>query len=272
MGHRGRTILHRNKEGKSVLISFPRRKPFSVILFLSIFDKKDLRYITEKFSFIIRILSIFRVSDVTWINDTRVESLTQLIHSLYEYSILPPYLKRELSMKRELKYAGLLSPLNLPSHPKKAEPIEGELRFGSKGNFGLEITSPCRDCEVMTVDSIRRLAIKYPNYIMYSGPTQRIIDEKDLCSSLSGFVMVGSRNGENPMEYLHQIKRKYDNNGATLIIGPPRGKIMRNINNCPNKKDLDINYYNFVPKQGVRDVRAEEALAISLSILNLIIN
>ncbi|BBG27161.1 hypothetical protein IC007_1693 [Sulfuracidifex tepidarius] len=254
------------------MISFPRRKPLNVVLFLSIFDKKDLRYVTEKFSFIIRILSIFRVSNVTWVNDIGIESLTRLIHSLYEYSILPPYLKKELSMRRELKYVGLLSPLNLPSHPRKAEPIEGELRFGSKGNFGLEITSPCRDCEIMMVDSIKKQGIKYPSYVQYSGPTQKIIDKEDLCPSLSGFVIVGSRNGENPMECLHQIRRKYDNGGTTLIIGPPKGKIIRIVNDCSNKNDLDVNYYNFVPKQGVRDVRAEEALAISLSVLNVIIN
>jgi len=252
------------------LIIYPRRRPLDVVLFLSIFGKKDLRYITEMYSFIIRIASVFRVSNLNWIDDIQSPTVKRIVSNLYEYVILPPYLKKDIPLSKDLKYAGLLSPLNLPSHPKRAEPIEGELRIGSKGNFGLDIDPPCSDCEVLVTDSLKRESIRYPGYVVYHGPKQKILELEEVCSAMSSLTVVGSRNGEDPLEYSSFIRREYEAKGLTLIIGPPKGGIMKVLGNCNNER-ITIKYFNFIPKQGVRDVRAEEAFSSSLSIINSIL-
>ncbi|NON62162.1 hypothetical protein HLB03_05545, partial [Acidianus sp. DSM 29099] len=62
------------------------------------------------------------------------------------------------------------------------------------------------------------------------------------------------------------IRDKYEENGLTLLIGPPEGKVLERFGN--NSHPLIL---NFVPKQGVSNVRVEEALSASLSILNMIL-
>ncbi|MCY0849208.1 putative RNA uridine N3 methyltransferase [Sulfuracidifex metallicus] len=258
------------------MIFVPRRKPLNLVLFLSLFDKRDLRYITEKFSFIMRVSSIFRVNDLIWIDDVKNKDINKIICELYKYSILPSYLKKDFPIKNELKYAGLLSPVNLPSHPQQALPLEGEVRIGRKGNFGIDVDIPCNDGYSMVIDSIKRRAISYPDFTLYSGATQKIIDEEGFCSAISPFTIVGTRSGNNPLERYFEIKNNYERFGITLIIGPPKGGIIRKVSSCNGNEKKEqynkIEFYNFIPKQGVRDVRAEEALLSSLSIINMIIN
>lgn len=247
-----------------MIFPFPRRKDLNVILFTSIFyADKTLTEITLKTSFIIRTLSIFRVSNLYFIDDLKDSKVKKTVMDIINYALLPPYLKKKIPLKPTLKKVGLLNPVNIPSHMVEKEAIEGEYRVGDNGNFGLKSKISANSKTILVINSNPLKVIPYDFFPYYNGFKTKFI-EQDQISSFDN-IIVGSRSGKNPFEEINRIKELYEKRGITLLIGPPQGGVLKNIN--VGKKYV----YNFVPNQGVKDIRAEEALLISLSILNFIL-
>jgi predicted SPOUT superfamily RNA methylase MTH1 len=115
----------------------------------------------------------------------------------------------------------------------------------------------------MFTDSIKGSFIQYP-MIYYDGfKIHKIRFEKILEKNN---LIIGSRNGKNPLKYKEEIISMYEEKGLTLLIGPPEGMLLKKL----GEKFLEKSY-NFIIKQGVSDVRAEEAIISSLSLLNAIL-
>ena len=247
-----------------MIFPFPRRKELNVILFTSIFyTDRSLTEITLKTSFIVRTLSIFRVSSLYFIDDLKDPKIKRAVIDIINYALLPPYLKKKIPLKPTLKKVGLLNPINIPSHMVEKEAIEGEYRVGENGNFGLKSKISTRANSILIINSNPLKVKPYDFFPYYNGFKTKFI-ELDQISSFDN-IIIGSRSGKNPFEEISKIKELYEKHGITLLIGPPQGGVLKNIN--VGKEYV----YNFVPNQGVRDVRAEEALLISLSILNYIL-
>jgi predicted SPOUT superfamily RNA methylase MTH1 len=244
------------------MFEFPRRKELNVALFSSILSvESSIEEITLKVSEIFRYLLIFRVSRLYIINDS--SRLYNIIRKIYDYAILPPYLKKTIPRQEELSKVGLLSPMNIYSHIVHRLPIEGEVRIGKGGNFGFKHSLNTKGSSVLILDSTKLDYIKYP-FIYYPG-FKLVKCSLDTIKNKKNLIL-GSRSGKDPLLYKKEIIDMYEKNGITILIGPPKGNLINSLGS-----QFLMKSYNFIPKQGVSDIRAEEALMSSLSILNLII-
>ena len=248
-----------------MIFPFPRRKELNVVLFTSIFSTdKTLTEITLKTSFIVRTLSIFRVSNLYFIDDLKDPEIKKTITDIINYALLPPYLKKKMPLKATLKKAGLINPVNIPSHIVEKDAVEGEYRIGEEGDFGLKNKIKSKSRVILVINS-NPLKIKpYDFFPYYEGFKIKFL-EQDQVFSLKNLI-IGSRSGKNPFDEISKIRELYEKYGISLLIGPPQGGVLKNI----KIKNYDY-IYNFIPNQGVKDVRAEEALLASLTVLNYIL-
>ncbi|MCH4814929.1 MAG: putative RNA uridine N3 methyltransferase [Saccharolobus sp.] len=249
-----------------MMFPFPRYKPLNVALFLSIFDiENSLLEITLKLSFILRVTNTFRVNKIYWITDSvNSAKLEKIIKDLTKYALLPPYLKKYVPISRNLKKVGLMSPLAIPYHLIFKQVVEGEIRLGFKGDFGLKKRINSSSKSILITDSLKVGYIDYSGFY-YSGVKNEFVDFNKILNFDN--LIIASRNGKNPLKAKEELANLYSKYGLTLLIGPPAGNLLQRL----GKQYLDKSY-NFVIKQGVLDIRAEEALAYSLSILNLLLS
>ncbi|MCQ4349622.1 MAG: hypothetical protein NO126_02035 [Sulfolobales archaeon] len=229
-----------------------------VVLFLSTFSQESsLLEITMKLGTILRYVNIFRVSELTWIVD-RSEFL-DIVREITDYAQEVPYLKKFISLKKNLKYVGLLPPMSVPSHVVSKQAVEGEIRKVKDGEAGLGKKVRRRDGYVLVTDSRTIRVVPYEN-VFYEGPRVRFV--RSLGELEKGrFTVVGDRYGENFDKISSLLASKYEESGIRLIIGPPTGL----------PPDVLGYRVNFVMNQGVRDVRTEEALSVALAQLNSVL-
>lgn len=246
------------------MFPFPRRKELNLAIYSSFFLEKTANEQIFYIALLFRTLIVFRVSKLYLVNANN--RLYSKLKKLAKYALSPPYLKREIPLDKDLSKVGLLPPMNMQSHIVHKFLVEGEIRIGKKGNFGIkELEIPYAKFDsILITDSINRKFIKYPK-IYYNGFTVHKITLQDLLKKEN--LIIGSRSGKDPFKYKSEIQEIYDKMGLTLLIGPPEGNLLRSI-----KCERCIKFaYNFVPKQGVSDVRVEEAIISALSILNFIL-
>ena len=240
------------------MMPFPRRKPLEVVLFLSTFSQESsLLEITMKLGTILRYVNIFRVSELTWIVDQ--SKFLDTVREITDYAQEVPYLKKFISLKKNLKYVGLLPPINVPSHVVSKQAVEGEIRKVKNGEVGLGKKVRKRGGYVLVTDSRTIRTVPYEN-VFYDGPRVRFGRSLDELEK-GRFTVVGDRYGENFVKISSLLASKYEESGIRLIIGPPTGL-------PPSILGYRV---NFVMNQGVRDVRTEEALSIALAQLNSVL-
>ncbi|MEM4138713.1 MAG: putative RNA uridine N3 methyltransferase, partial [Sulfolobaceae archaeon] len=123
------------------MFPYPRSKSFDVILFPAIFNVENtLREITIKTSFLVRILTNARVTNLYWVLQSKNdEKVIKVVNSIIKYALTPPYLKKYIKLNKNLKYVGLLDPVNTPYHVVSKDLIEGELRMGIRKNDFIDI-------------------------------------------------------------------------------------------------------------------------------------
>ncbi|BCU70636.1 putative RNA uridine N3 methyltransferase [Stygiolobus caldivivus] len=253
-----------------MIFPFPRRKKLSVVLFLSIFDvESTLAEITIKLSNVLRALAEFRVSEVIWVYEFKEEKKKwNIVRDITEYALTPPYLKKYIPKKDSLSKAGLLQPLNIPSHIITPEFVEGEIRINRKGNIGLAVNKVPKSKYAIVTDSLNKDVCSYPFYPYYSGFAYKVLSYSKFLEKFSKIdnVILGSRSGVNLRTVEDKIKKTYEEKGIYLVIGPPKHGILKDF--------IEFNWLivNFITKQGVKDVRAEEALYASLTLLNFILD
>ncbi|ARM75925.1 putative RNA uridine N3 methyltransferase [Acidianus manzaensis] len=242
---------------------FPRHKELNLAIYSSFFSNKSS--LTEKTiysSILFRALIEFRISKLYIIDSNK--RIFSLVNKLAMYSLTPPYLKKEISFNKDLGKAGLLSPMNLIYHLVHKFPVEGEIRQGKNGNYGIKNLKVKKKYDtILVINSISGKAIQYPRiyyngFKIYESSFDELIKKEN--------IIIGSRSGKNPLEYKSQIKKSYEEKGLTLVIGPPEGMLLSLI----GKRYLDISF-NFIPKQAVSDVRVEEAVISALAVLNFIL-
>ncbi|MFP3399147.1 putative RNA uridine N3 methyltransferase [Acidianus sp.] len=244
------------------MFPFKRRKELNIAFFSSMFSiERNLTEKTLKASLLFRFFIEYRITNVYVICSSDKEY--DLLREISKYALTPPYLKKYIPISPNLRKAGLLPPMNLPSHLVHRFPVEGEIRLGRNQDFGLHQKIRTTYRSIMFTDSIKGSFIQYP-MIYYDGfKIHKIRFEKILEKNN---LIIGSRNGKNPLKYKEEIISMYEEKGLTLLIGPPEGMLLKKL----GEKFLEKSY-NFIIKQGVSDVRAEEAIISSLSLLNAIL-
>ncbi len=208
---------------------------------------------------------------------------------ILKYLETPQFLRRRLFPKmNDLKFAGVLQPLKIPSHitPANSKKINrGDIREGIvvsiKGKKFVDVginqliqffgkTSIGKRVTVQFKEGHPKLSVKeinkneVPTYWGYS-----VRERANLFSLLNewkGNIIITSRKGKNVTK--EQISKYIKSEQQTLIVfGSPEKGVHEilggRMKNVQNAKTL-----NFFPDQATQTVRLEEALLGTLAIIN----
>ncbi|MCI4396991.1 MAG: hypothetical protein JHC28_05475 [Thermoprotei archaeon] len=260
-------------------------------------NEPDVLRETIKSNIIARYSSIFRVSRILLYNSRKREECLDHRDKLLlflSYFRTPPYLRKKIfGRKKELKYAGIAYPVQIPSHNVKKKPTVGEIREGlvlsadkEKALIDVGLKAPVwvrTEGEFPKKKSkvFVRVVETYPLRLeLLSEPDRWIGYEVGDVGSLVDYLInvkkkravIGtSRLGEpiwkNAAKVIDHVKEK--GGRVTLVYGEP----YRGLYDIARDLSFDIEdyfdgIYNFVVNQGTKTVRTEEAIAISLSILS----
>jgi len=264
-------------------------------------DTPHLREKTGKLGSIARASSIFGVTRIVlYPDDSRRNQETdlELCTEILRFVETPQYLrKRMFRLSDNLRYTGILPPLQTPPHDVPhsiPESKSGDLRdgivVGRRGSsllvdVGLELVVECLgDAPVG-----KRVTVKVID--LGKNPVGEIAGDskggraywgyevKRANSSLSKFIqedksdlVIGtSRYGSNIAEVWSDLTSSIKNAGHILVVfGSPKlglTDILKQENKAP--EDVFDYFVNTVPNQNVSTVRTEEAILISLGIFNL---
>jgi predicted SPOUT superfamily RNA methylase MTH1 len=263
-------------------------------------DTPHLREKTSKIGLIGRAAAIFRVDEIIVYHDNRKTNQHQdadLIATLLAYMETPQYLRKRLfKLDTRLQFAGILPPLRTPHHPlnRKAENLKvGEYREavtlsrtkeGTCADIGVERPALMRETswalnkrltlqivtvgERVEVQTVRRDEIPY-----YWGYTVTVENSfgKLIEKGKFDLTIATSKIGDNFMDIAEKMSGKWKKANCTLVAfgAPTRGLHEIARDEGPNLKDIVDFVVNTVPEQGTETVRTEEALLVSLAILNV---
>lgn len=253
---------------------------------------------------IARAAAVFRVNEILVYADqssrTQARDL-HLITSILEYVETPQYLRKYLFTKRpELRYVGLLPPLRTPHHPieKRAQALrDGEIREGyalqREGRTFVDVgvehpllltgSSPRHVPGRVTVrierlpDGALAVSIAPPGarseYWGYRvSETQRPLGEFIARTFADSLVVATSRKGTPIRELWTTLQGRWREATRILVLFGSRAEGLTEIAHRQGQDLMSFAHYviNTIPAQGVATVRTDEAVMLSLAVLNLL--
>ena len=245
---------------------------------------------TFKTGVIARALSVFRVNDVFIYKDPDTTNEDQrILYLILKYLEIPPYLrKRLIPIKKELRWVGILPPLRIPLHdvPEKVnvgDVIEGVVTKDCRvylgeilGTWKLE-KDECNNLKIgnritVFITNKERRKVKMFRGNIYKGYKIRLSGSiNELVRELRkrGYYLLGtSRKGEckDLRELSNTLRNIYSNKRLAFIFGGPK----RGLFDMIDSTEMFDEVINMIPFQGTKTVRTEEALWVTLSIMNYI--
>lgn len=244
---------------------------------------------TRKISVLARACAIFKVDTIYVYQEGSNKEDGNLLVTILKYLDTPQFLRKRLFPKmNELKFAGVLQPLKIPSHitptnPKKI--IKGDIREGivvsmkgkrfvdvginqlvpyfGKENMGKRVTVQFKtDYPDFTVKEIQR--DETPLYWGY------FVKERanlfSLMNEWKGNTIITSRKGKTATK--DQLAKYLKSDLPTLIVFGSTSKGIQEILGGKIKNVQNAKTLNFFPNQATETVRLEEALIGTLSIIN----
>jgi predicted SPOUT superfamily RNA methylase MTH1 len=234
--------------------------------------------------------SIFGVKEVVFYREpsTTLEEYEEhklLILDHWEYFFTPPYLRRRLvSLKPTLRYVGMLPPIRLKAFDVPKEPGPGEIRLGYIYRDGGRLSALIGDREVyhvvgdckktglvtIRVKDTRKKLVECVESELYAGPRLVFIDRfKSLLESYrasSDIVIATDKTGEIVKK---EEVEKLVGKKVAILFGGPKYDLFE----ISSQEGVDLSQYvdyvwNTIPKQRVVSVRTEEALVITLGVIN----
>ena len=244
---------------------------------------------TRKISVLARACAIFKIDTIYVYQEGNNGSDGNLMSMILKYLETPQFLRRRLFQKmNDLKFAGVLHPLKIPSHntPTNAKKIiAGDIREGIivsvKGKKFVDVginqliqfygkTPTGKRITIQFKEGYPRLSVKEIDNVgseKYWG--YEVKERSNLFSLLSewkGNVIITSRKGKTVTK--EQLEKYTKSDDPTLVVfgSPEKGVheiIGGKMNKVQNAKSL-----NFFPNQATETVRLEEALLGTLAIIN----
>jgi methyltransferase len=245
-----------------------------------------------KISDIARACSVFRVNTIYLYHEADGRDRDRsLLRTTLRFLETPQYLRRTMYPKTdELRFAGSLSPLKIPSHVQTPDPSKvkpGDIRDGvvifARGqkyvDVGFEKFIPYHGSEEegkritvqfkeglpnLTVKQIRRDEIK--QYWGYE--VKEASSLSSVLSNWNSFVIFTSRKGKTIHKTQKYFQEISDSEVLVVFGSPKRGVheiLGRKLGNVPRSQIL-----NFFPDQATETVRLEEAILGTLAILNIL--
>lgn len=253
-------------------------------------ETKDLKIKTYKVGSIGRSAAIFRADQIVVYNDNSDRKEVKFISDVLTYMNTPQYLRKKVfPISRELRNVGILPPLRTPHHPTD-EPKVGDYRQGftvkrtKKGtivDIGADRLALCPEkLSINKVFSFRVTKLSKKDILIepdkpdfYWG-YKVLSTYKDLYESIQevkpDFVIGTSRCAEPITSILDEVKHKIkDARHLAILFGGPYSGLHELIHGRKNIMDLEV---NTVPSQGTKTIRTEEAVLITLSAFNLLLD
>ncbi len=262
-------------------------------------DCSDLDSKTIKIGFIARAAAIFKVSEIVIYSTGEIgaKSNAKFMKTLFDYMDCPQYLRKHLfPLSEELKSAGRLPPLEAPHHVRfvKSSEITSDVirqgvvvRVDKDKRFvyaGLDRLIPVYDNRVKLNDKINVKIIvnskklhgvvvdKVDGYwgyktVFFNKPLAKLLDKHP-----AELVFAASKYGENISGLLGDVENNLKNKESiALVFGSPKRGLFQIIDDARLMKELFDYIINFIPNQGTRTVRTEEAIYSTLSIINALL-
>ncbi len=262
----------------------------------SIEDCPDLRQKTVKLGHLARVFAVFKVEKVfiyvTQPHNPQVKRDRDLTMKILKYMDTPQYLrKRIFPRSSSLRYVGVLPPLRTRSHPLQiqAEKLEmGDIRWGvldrgEQVDIGLSRLAQCHSRLQERIPYLFRVTDVHPNLqvdvierdevgIYWGFEVEEIPSLPEYLANRHGCTrVIFSRNGApfNRIESTLKATISGTHDLLALFGGPSEGvaEIFR-----PEIEHLKANvefWINSIPGQGTETVRLEEAINVSLGLLNI---
>ena len=244
---------------------------------------------TSKISEIARACAIFKINTIYIYHDGDNKEDRNLMLLILKYLDTPQFLRKRLFPKmNELKFAGVLHPLKIPSHntPADAKKIKkGDVREGIIVSFkgrkfvdvGINQLVQYFGHENIGKRTTVQFKVGHPNFEVKpitkgEAPAYWGFEIKEranlfsLISEWKGLTIITSKKGKIITK--EQISKYTSSTNPILVVfGSPEKGIHQilggKMNNLQNSKTL-----NFFPNQATETVRLEEALLGTLSIIN----
>jgi len=245
---------------------------------------------TRKISVLARACAIFKIDTIYVYQDGgNYKQDGTLMVMILKYLETPQFLRRRLFPKmNDLKFAGVLQPLKIPSHitPANQKKIKaGDVREGIvvsvKGKKFVDVgvnqlisfygqTGIGKKITVQFKEGYPRLSVKeiekteVPTYWGYS-----VKERSNLFSLLSewkGNVIITSRKGRTATK--EQISKYTTSEKPTLVVFGSPDKGVHEIIGGRMKNVQNAKSFNFFPNQATETVRLEEAILGTLAIIN----
>ncbi|MGY8730015.1 MAG: putative RNA uridine N3 methyltransferase [Nitrosopumilus sp.] len=244
---------------------------------------------TRKISVLARACAIFKIETIYVYQEGNNGSDGSLMSMILKYLETPQFLRRRLFQKmNDLKFAGVLHPLKIPSHvtPSDAKKIVvGDIREGIivsvKGKKWVDVginqllqfygkTPTGKRVTIQFKEGYPKLSIKEIDNSgseVYWG--YEVKEKSNLFSLLSewkGNVIITSRKGKTASKEQLEKYTKTDEPLLVVFGSPEKGVheiIGGRMNKVQNAKSL-----NFFQNQATETVRLEEALLGTLAIIN----
>jgi predicted SPOUT superfamily RNA methylase MTH1 len=252
-------------------------------------DDRTLPEKTLKIGNIARSCSIFGVDSITIFPVHSGKSEAQLIKKILQYLETPQYLRKRLfPLDPELRYAGMLPPLRIPSHKLKvslAAVKVGEIREGvtiSKDGQSIDIGLD-RPLQLSRTSSLGRVTVTITGTNPLRGRLARrtevgqywgyIVEIKEIDKLLSDSTydlkIATSRYGDPLGNVVEQLGRSLRASRSVLLIfGSPSQGLLKIIGE-EVKRRVDF-LVNLFYDQQVVTVRTEEALMAALYLMNVL--
>jgi predicted SPOUT superfamily RNA methylase MTH1 len=247
---------------------------------------------TLKISQIGRACAIFRVNTVYLYHEADGRDHDRsLLRTTLRFLETPQYLRRTMYKKTDdLKFAGSLSPLKIPSHvqtPDSRKIKQGDIRDGvvvlAKGqkfvDVGLHKLIPYYGSDDEGKRIIVQFKVGFPNFSIkqirkdeikqYWGyEVKEASNLNNLLSTWNSFVIFTSRKGKT----IHKAQKYFEeisNSDVLVVFGSPKRGVHeilgKALGNFPKSQII-----NFFPDQATETVRLEEAILGTLAILNIL--
>ena len=251
-------------------------------------DKESLREKTSKLGIIARACVIYGVDVIEVFRDPKGKGDDRVVRKVLSYLETPQYLRKRLfPLDEELRYAGMLPPLRIPSHKPRipadrltiGEVREGVVNADGTVDIGLDVTprlkqaaSPGRRVTVR-VSSLRPTVadlIQKEKVGPYWGYSVEAKTAPEVLSDPRFDLRIAtSRLGTPVADELGRLKSSlHDAGGVKLIFGSPSRGLFDIVGQDLHRR---VDYVvNFFPEQHVETVRTEEAVFVSLGVVSLL--
>jgi predicted SPOUT superfamily RNA methylase MTH1 len=254
-------------------------------------EQESLREKTAKLGQVARYCALFGVDAIRVFHDPRGRGESSFIKRVLEFLETPQYLRRRLfPLSEDLRFAGLLPPLRIPSHKAKV-PLgriqAGELREGvvlADGlsvDAGLDVSVTLRKKETPQKRITLRISAA-SNSRVEGTPVDRrdvttywgySVDVSGTGSLLADpafpLKVATSRHGDPVARVARGLRKDLQGTGAVMLLfgSPSRGLFETVGNDLRSKVSYVVNLF---PEQNVVTARTEEAIITALYLVGLL--